>query len=386
MEPGTGPRHRIFLVAAAGNLLRHRGRTLATLACLVSVITPLLVAAAITEALVRQGLAQIDAGPEIVLSGDTYGRGGPMPLSLVEEIRALPGVERVQPRIVSRVYREGHMYTFLAVDPPGVMPGALLSEGRAPRPGHNEAVIGYAGAEAMGAYPGGGVAVQTDRLRIFKVVGLFDTAAPLATANLIWTSFDAGASMYDPAREATEIGIYTKPGYALGVIEAIGRAHPRLRLQPRPMVKGFLERGYTLRAGSFAMLWLLLLAALVPVIAVTSGFGLRERRREVALCRALGWHIAEILEVSLLEDMLLAAAASALSGLLGWAWLHLANGAGISLVFLGGLGLTSEVPLPGVFLPGPILMVWVLTTGVVLVGTLTATWRAASSSPALVLR
>ncbi len=388
MRPSSpaGPRHRLFLVAAAGNLLRHRGRSLATLAVLVAVLTPLLAAAALTEALLAAAGLQVTEGPDLLLSGDPYGRGGPLPLSLAAELRELPGVERVLPRIVSRVEREGHTFTFLAQDAAEALPGAVLAEGRAPRPGANEAVVGEGVAQALGAYPGGGLAIETGKLNVLKVVGLFGSSGPLASHNMIWSSFAAGQKLYGERGEATELGVYTRPGYAQNVLEAIGRRHAGLRLQTQPLMRSYLERGYGLRAGSFGLLWLLLLAAAVPVLAVTAGFGLRERRREVALARALGWHLGELLELSLLEDLLLAALACLSSWVLAWIWLRLLQGAGIAGVYLGGVGLVADRPPPAIFVPGPLLMAFAASAGLILVGSLLATWRAAATDPAAVLR
>lgn len=387
-DAATGPRHRVFLLAAAANLLRHRGRTLATMACLLAVLTPLLVAAAVSKALVETGREQIRHGPDLLVSGDPYGRGGTIPLSLAEEIGKLPGVERVEPRIVGRVWFEGRTLTLLATDAVEPVPGAVIAEGRGPRPGPgpDEAVVGASIAATFEAYPGTGLAIEGNRVRLFKVVGIFSPAAPLATASMLWTTFQGGARLYDRPGEATELAIYTRPGYAMGVVEAIGQQHRALRLQTRPMMQSYLERGHTLKAGSFAMLWLLLLAALIPVVAITSGIGLRERSREVALCRALGWHMGELLELSLLEDLLLAAAASGGAALLAWSWVHLLHGAGIASIFLPGIGLTPEVPVPAIFVPEALLLAWVTTTSVMLIGSLAATWRAAAMSPAAVLR
>ena len=397
---GAAARHGVLLVVAAANLLRFRARSLALLTCLLAVLVPLLTALAITAALVDQGQAQLNAGADILVSGDTYGRGGPVPLSLVEPIAAIDGVQRVQPRIVSRVFRGGRMYTLLAVDPPGgpdaQAPGVasdaapdqapLIIEGRAPAPGRNEAVVGAATAQALGTYPGSSVMVHTDRVRLLKVVGMFNAAAPLATANMIWTSFAAGARLYEPNREATELALYTRPGYAGAVVELLAQRYPRLRVQPRSLIREFLERGYTLRAGSFGMLWLMVLAVLIPVLTVASGFGLHERRREVALCRAMGWHVGELLEVRLLEDLVLSTAGTLLAGLVSWAWVRLAGGVGVASIFVPGIGLTTEVPVPATFTPGPLVMVWVVSTTVVLAGTLVATWSAAAANPATVLR
>jgi len=383
-----GGRHRLFLVAAAANLVLHRARSLATLICLVAVVTPLLVAAAIGEALSVQAQAQVEAGPDLLVSGDHYGRTGTVSLALAEEIRQIPGVLRVTPRVVARLQLEGRTLTLLATDSQIALPGALLAEGRAPQPGPgpDEAVVGAAVAAQFGAYPGLGIAIDGRRTRLLRIVGLFSPSSPPGLANVIWTPFAAAERLYDRPGEATELLVETRPGYAQRVTEAIGASHRALRLPTRPLGQGCVERGYALRTGSFALLWLLLLAATVPVVAVTSGFGLRERQREIALLRALGWHRSEIFELGLLEEIFLGLGATVAAGLRAWTWVRFFHGAGIAMVLLPGAGLTPEVPIPAIFLPVPLLLTSVTVTTVLLLGSLVATWRAAAVTPAAVLR
>ena len=84
-----------FLGMATSNLLRFRLRTTVVLLCLLAAAVPLLTALAMQEGLKRQALSMLDAGPDLLVAGDDFGRPCSVPLSWRETVDHAAGVVRV---------------------------------------------------------------------------------------------------------------------------------------------------------------------------------------------------------------------------------------------------------------------------------------------------
>jgi ABC-type antimicrobial peptide transport system permease subunit len=147
-----------------------------------------------------------------------------------------------------------------------------------------------------------------------------------------------------------------------------------------------LARGEAFGAGVFALHFVLLCAAAIPVLVVASGAGLRERRREVGVLKMLGWGTDEVLLRGFVESLALAGAAAALSILLSALWLGPLGGRGIAAVLLPGADFVPDFGVPWRLAAGPTLVATALSAALVLVGTLPSNWRAASAEPMEAMR
>ena len=68
-----------------------RLRTMVVLLCLLSAAVPLLTALAMQEGLKSQALAMLEAGPDLLVAGDDFGRPCSVPLSWAGHRTKLPG-------------------------------------------------------------------------------------------------------------------------------------------------------------------------------------------------------------------------------------------------------------------------------------------------------
>src|SRR5207253_11472643 len=114
-----------------------------------------------------------------------------------------------------------------------------------------------------------------------------------------------------------------------------GPARPRV--VNREDLAGLLPRGLVHREGVFTLLFVLAFAVGILVVLVTSGFGLSERRREIAILKATGWQTDELLLRSLAESFLVSVAGASLAVVLAFVWLKGLNGYWIAGVFLTGV-------------------------------------------------
>src|SRR5205823_4265435 len=133
-----------------------------------------------------------------------FGRPVPIPLAAVDQIRAVPSVTAVVPRIVGEVVLgKDHEHAVLVGLPPeefGRWAGSV--EGDVPRvpstPGPYQLVVGSTLARRLSLHVGsplppfgGGRVARTS-----QVVGVFRPDAPLWQSRLILTTFDAAATIF----------------------------------------------------------------------------------------------------------------------------------------------------------------------------------------------
>src|SRR5688572_7785887 len=81
----------------------HPLRTGVTVACLVVALTPYLVGIGIARGLEDEAQAKLFAGADLYISAEQFGQPAPIPLTAADEIRKIPGVVSVTPRIVGRI-------------------------------------------------------------------------------------------------------------------------------------------------------------------------------------------------------------------------------------------------------------------------------------------
>ena len=81
----------------------HPRRAAVTTACVVAVLLPYLVGLGLARGLRDDAEAAVRYGADLYVSGEQFGRPVPLPRSAADDLRKLPGVAAVVPRIVGRV-------------------------------------------------------------------------------------------------------------------------------------------------------------------------------------------------------------------------------------------------------------------------------------------
>lgn len=382
-------------------VLLHPLRSVVTVAALVAVLLPYLAGQGLCKGLEDEAEASVQFGADLYLTARQYGRPVPIPLSVLEEARRIPGVVEVVPRIVGAVVLGKDAENAVVVGMPLERFPAAVScvRGRLPAAGKlNELVMGTALARRLRVEVGAYLPPfyhSAEGERISQVVGLFTPEVGLWQANLLFTSFDTAAHLFDQKGTATDLLVYCRPGYANDVAAAL----TALRLPPaqagqslRPHVTAradaaaLLSMGVRHREGLFQLHFLLAIVVSILVLLVTSGFGLTARRREIGILKATGWQTDEILLRSAVESVLLALAGISLSVLLAYLWLRGLNGYWIASLVLSGVDVAPGFRVPYRLTPIPVLLAFVIGLVVVLSGTLYSAWRAATVPPIEAMR
>ncbi len=381
--------------------LRHRLRSAVTVACVVAAVLPYVAGLGVSRGLLDQAEVSLREGADLTVTGLRFGRPAPLPVSAVDVVRALPGVTGASPRIVGEVFlgRERHAAVLVGVPPERLPPRTEVVEGRLFGAGaSNEIVVGRALASRLGLSPGSVIPPfyeNDEGERNSTVVGVFRSGVAAWEANVVLASFETASRVFAQRGLATEILVSCPPAYredvrrailalrTLGGTDAHGPVRPRV--MTRADAESLLAGGILHREGVFGLHFLLAFAVGIPLVLVTSGIGLSERRRETGLLKALGWQTDEVLVRAAAESLLLATAGAALSVCLAWVWLGAFGGAGVRDVFLDGAG-GAGIDLPFRLAPVPVLLATIASFAVVGVGTLLSTWRTASAAPLEAMR
>lgn len=384
-------------------MLLHPLRSGVTVACVVAVLLPYVAGLSIAHGLREQARDALRLGPDLLVEGVRMGRPAPVPLDAVAAVKAIPGVRDVVPRIVGEI-RLGRddvpaVLVGLPVDR-WAASGTTLLEGRLPAAGpSNELVVGAALARRLALTVGARIPpfYRNDAgERVSTVVGIFRSDLPLWSGSLVLTSFETAAEVFAQRGLASGLLVTVDPAQRHDARRAIARlgrlgtddAHGPVfaRAISREDAEALVPSQVLHREGVLTLHWLLVFAVGLPLVLVTTGAGLAERRRETALLKAVGWGTDDVLLRALFESVMLSVAAAALAILLAALWLGPLRAAGVGAVFLPGVYAHPVVDVPYRLAPVPLLLASLLAFVLVTVGSLASTWRAAAAPPAEVLR
>jgi len=355
---------------------------------MVAILLPYVCGAAIARGVEGEARQALAAGPDLHVVQLRFGRPAPIRVSMADELRKIPGVRSVVPRIVGELALGTEFVPVVLIGvPPSRLPGAAesASSGRA----MPQFVVGAELARTLhlseGSYlPPFYRAKGGDR--VSQIVGVLGRNESVASGHVMYTALATAAEVFDEAEHATDLLVECQPGYLDAVRRKLGRDFPTCRAASRDELASQLPANIRYLDGVFHMLFVLAFAVGIPLLLVASGVGLAERRSEAALLKATGWTTDGLLLRALVESGVLCLIAASSSLILGWVWLALGNGIGIASIFLPGWEFDAALQLPYRLDAEAILVATVLSFCIVATGSLYATWRVASAPVRLILR
>ena len=383
-------------------VLLHPLRSAATLLCLFAILLPYVAGAAVARGLLEQADVAIGGGPDLHVAGERFGRPAPVPLSAARALRAIPGVAEVVPRIVGEVAlgKEGIDVVVVGLPADRLPANTRCVQGELFAAGvPNQLVLGAELAHRLRLEVGSALPpFYRNRAgeRVSTVVGLFRADLPIWEANLMFCSLETAEAIFDQRGLVTGFLVACEPGFRDAVKSAVLRlsdladddAHGPVApvVMSQEDLRSLLPRSLRHMEGLFDLHFILAFAVGIPLLMVTSGLGLSERRRESALLKATGWMTDELLLRGMVESIVLCLLGASLAVLASWGWLDLLNGKGVAGVFFPGAEASPTFRVPFRLTPVPALLGFIISFLLVATGTLYSTWRAATTPPALALR
>ncbi len=360
--------------------------------CLTGVIFPFITGISILEGIKRQADISIQEGADVYVSGDSYGSNAPISTRYISAIKSLDGVVKVFPRVVGRVYFFDKLVTVVGVHRETFSDALKIIQGRIPSsPG--EILIGEALASQMGFQLGTSFSFVFNPSKLFRVVGIFTSKCTIWSALLTCMSFEDAQDLFSTPGMATDLLLYTRPGYAEAIAKKLqemkhlgGLKLPLLRIQERGLIRLYILKGFNTRGGVFTALYTVAFALGIPALLVASGLGYTERRREIGILKATGWQTQEVLETVFLENSMLSLLATSVSVLVSFLWLKVLNGLFIAQFFIAGVELMPYFPVPSRFFPMPCLLGLLISFILTSVGSIYTTWRTAVVAPSEAIR
>ena len=378
-------RCRNLLVAAAENVARDGIGYAVASATLLLALTLLLCGVAIGEGLKEEALDSVRSGADVYCTADRFGRDAPVATARLDALARIDGVVAAVPRIIGRL-PVGEVTALIV----GVPLSRLASEpirlrGALPKSGA-EVLVGCELAQELGLVPGMKIGLESDLLRLFTISGIVDGTSSLASAKAVICDLDEAALLFGETAVVSDVCLYTRAGYAEPVAATAQRIDPRLRVQTRALIEGYVERGMTRRAGMFTLLVALALLLAIAAFATVAYFGTTPRRRAIAVLKSEGWTTSDVLTMVAFENLLVSVATAGVALLLALIWVRALGASLIAPFFLPDLPFFPQIHVPARFTPLPALLAFLFSLVVTMSGSIAATWRTAITRPAEALR
>ncbi|MGY5858270.1 MAG: hypothetical protein RTU63_02795 [Candidatus Thorarchaeota archaeon] len=398
-------KHSNLASYALGNVLKYRTRSVAIILALFISTSILCSVEFIREGVVTDVSASVDEGPDILLQKLVGGRQVPIPDTWMGNVTNTTGVRTATPRVWG--YSDvgsGSLLTVMGVNATeyGAMLGAvgtnLLDTGRfLNETDHRKMIVGQGIVDLMAAaaiplhvQAGTLLSLITfeGELIEFEVIGVFSSDSKIYSYDMILTDLVSAREVlgYDNST-FTDIAVWIDYGSDLNSAAfRLDTSIADARVLTSDAISDLMLKAYAGRAGVTALLWLVILLAVVLLAFTASSAGSEEARREVGLLKALGFDTVDVLEIRMFESITLSLlgvslgisfaiifdfilGAPLLAGyILGW-----------GLILLPG-GIPLAISLPTLFTVYAVGIVPILVAAVV------PSWRNAITEPDIVLR
>lgn len=363
--------------------------------CLSAILVPFISALSISEGTKKQSMISVEQGADIYLTMDMYGRNGMIPAALSGEIEKIDGVTEAVPRVIGRIYVEGRLAVLLGLPEERFASAAGFIDG--PPPVRDGIVIGKGLAESLGLRTGSDLSIGVRifailehvpyiQKKVYTVSGIFDAESSIWTSSLILMDIEEAIAMFEMEGFVSDIAVYVQPGHTQQAVESIQKMNSFFRVQTKGTAMTYMERGFNTKSGVFASLYTVAFAVAIPLILMLSGFGLSERRKEVGILKATGWHTHEVLEMVFYENLVLSLIAASFSYVLSFIWVRLLNGAFISRIFIPGIESMSSFPVPAEFSGMQLFLSFFVSLVLTMSGSIYPAWRMAVIPPAEAVR
>ncbi len=398
-------RHVNLADYAIGNVFKYRTKSTAIISILVISSGLLGSLEFIREGVVQDVIASIDEGPDVIVQRLEGGRQVMVPTDWRTNISEITGVRLISHRVWGYVsIGNGQLLTVMGINAseyssiPGMVGTEIVGEGRfLEKDDSRKMVVGEGIIDLMrnAAHPldvGVGSRIQLiaydNSLVEFEIVGVFASDSKIFSYDLILTDADSARELLGIAEgECTDIVVWVNYGTIVdSVALVIDMDFPDARVLTRQGIADASLRAYLGRSGIVALMWAVLVFAVVMTAITASGIGSEEARREVGLLKALGFDTASVLEIRLIESLVTSILGGSLGISLAIVYDFVLQAPLLSGFILGWSLALINGGIPLAISTQTLFMIYTVAIVPVLVATVVPAWRNAITDPDIVLR
>ncbi len=345
----------------------------------------------IAASIKKELFATLDELPQIFVQRTIAGRLVPSPVSRMEKIEQIEGVEAAYGRVWGYYYFPAAGVNFsvvgLDMDMAGFTPwmDEILASGR------EGMVVGEGVKRVLLSHyykdyfnfitPSG------DFLKV-PLVGTFPAHTELESSDTILLPMHTARKIFGmPQDQVTDIAVRVSNPKEIATIAAKIRVlYPDSRVLTRFDIQAAYQNVFDYKSGLFLALMLgAFFTFFILVFEKMSSVG-KEERREIAILKALGWRIGDVLRLKFLESSLIAIFAYGLGVVGAYFFVYSMQAPLLRNLFTGFSVLKPRFELIPVLDIGLLLSIFFATVPLYLAATIVPTWRSSVIDPEEALR
>jgi ABC-type lipoprotein release transport system permease subunit len=371
-------KQRNIIEFTLSSLWKRKGKNIALVVVYTFVIFLLASVMFFTHSIKREASLVLQDAPEMIVQRLVAGRQDPVPMSYVESIREIRGVQSVQPRLWGYYYDaiSGSNFTLMVNEELKDQAGI--------------AIIGNGVSRHLETMKGDAIPFKTyngDYLML-KVKGVLPAASELVTSDLILVSEQDFKKVFNiVANQATDLVLKIRNAKELATIAGkITQLFP----DTRPILREELLRTYDAvfdwRGG---MIMVILSGAFFAfmILAWDKATGLSaEEKREIGILKAIGWETSDILLMKFWEGAAVSLSAYLLGVLSAYLHVFLTSAVLFEPALKGWSVLYPKFRLTPFINAYQLATLFFLTVIPYTVATIVPSWRSATIDPDSVMR
>ncbi len=371
-------RQKNILDFTLASLLRRKRKNAALVLVYTLIVFLLSSVVFFTRSIQQEATILLREAPEMIVQRLVAGRHDLIPLSYLEKIRKIRGVQSARGRLWGYYYDPivGANYTLQVSEDPEVIPGSIA--------------VGEGVARLRLASKGDDLEFRTSAgvLRELKISKIFTSEVGLVSSDLILITEEDFRGLFGLSGEyATDLAVRVKnprelPTIALKVAETF----PDTRQILREEILRTYDAVFSWRGGLLiAILSGSVLAFIIFAWDKASGPSMEERR-EIGILKAIGWETSDVLLLKFWEGMAISLSAFLPGILLAYAHVSLSSAILFEPVLKGWAVLYPRFPITPYIDGAQVAALFFLIVVPYTVATIIPSWRAAIVDPDSVMR
>lgn len=383
-----------LLEYALGYIMRYRAKNI-----FIGVVLTLLIAVLASFFFVQNSLqyelaSTLDAQPQIIVTNQKAGRDTTIDEKVVEKLLAIKGVSDVTSRVWG-YYEFKYMnvkFVIVGIDTFENQYNATLADiANNSELNASSMLIGEGVQKILNkAYYQDYFNFITPDLRVQKIyiAGIFKAVTTLESNNMIVMSKDTARKIFGyTSYEATDLAVsVTNPDELPAILVKIQNLFPTFQVTARKDFKIALQNQFDKTSSIFLILFIITLFTFFMIVYDKSSGLSSEEKKEIAILKAIGWKIEDVLKARLYEGLIISLIAYLSGIILALFFVYILNAPVIKNIFIDYNNMANDFVLPFVVDYETLLLLFLLSVPVYMFATVIPSWRVATLDADEVMR